>query len=58
MNQYKATGTRYYDYYTVVTAETREAALAIAQGDDIDWFEIESDNVVEDIDVSLVEDGD
>lgn len=58
MNQYKVIGRKYFDYWTVVTAETKEAAIDIAMKDDIDWIEMETDDIIEATDITLVEDED
>jgi len=56
MNQYRVTGSKYFLYWTVVTAESKEDAYDIAQKDDIDWSEIETDDIIEPIEIDLVND--
>lgn len=56
MNQYKVIGRKMFDYYTTVTASSKEEAYDEAMKDDTDWFDIETDDIIEPIEVELIKD--
>jgi hypothetical protein len=56
MNQYRVKGSKSFLYWTVVTAESKEDAYDISQKDDIDWIGIETDDIIEPIEIDLVND--
>ena len=48
MNRYKVYGEKIHKYYTVVTAEDPGNAWEYAaNNDNIDWFNVESDDIIE-----------
>jgi hypothetical protein len=48
MNKYKVYGDKLIEYYTVVTADSAEAAWEFAaNNDNLDWFQIENDRTIE-----------
>lgn len=67
MTKYKVYGDKLFDYYTVVTADSRQQAWEFASNNDnLDWFQIENDKTIEPYDVveeleedetNLLEDG-
>lgn len=67
MTRYKVYGDKLFDYYTVVTADSRQQAWEFAaNNDNLDWFQIENDKTIEPYDVveeleedetNLLEDG-
>ena len=66
MTKYKVYGDKLIEYYTVVTADSAEAAWEAASNDNLDWFQIENDRTIEPYDVqeeledpetNLLEDG-
>ena len=62
MTKYKVYGDKLIEYYTVVTADSAEAAWEAASSDSIDWFQIENDRTIEpydvqeELDLDLIED--
>lgn len=57
MKQYRVTGDKLIEYYTVVTADSVEAAWKFASNNNsIDWFEIENDRTIEPYDVQELDD--
>ena len=63
MTKYKVYGDKLIEYYTVVTADSAEAAWEFAaNNDNIDWFQIENDRTIEpyhiqeELDLDLIED--
>ena len=69
MDKYRVFGDKLHKYYTVITAPDEQAAWDIASNrDDLDWFEVETDETVEPyeviaeaaeekIDLDLLDDG-
>ena len=67
MTKYKVYGDKLIEYYTVVTADSAEAAWDVAANNDsLDWFAIENDRTIEpydvqeeleDLETNLLEDG-
>jgi hypothetical protein len=48
MTKYKVYGDKLIEFYTVVTADSAEAAWEFAaNNDNIDWFQIENDRTIE-----------
>jgi hypothetical protein len=47
MSKYKVYGDKLIEFYTVVTADSAEAAWEAASSDNIDWFQIENDRTIE-----------
>ena len=48
MTRYKVFGEKLHKYYTVVTAEDPGTAWDFAaNNDNIDWFNVESDDIIE-----------
>jgi hypothetical protein len=63
MTKYKVYGDKLIEYYTVVTADSAEAAWQFAANNDsIDWFQIENDRTIEpyhiqeELELDLIED--
>ena len=62
MTKYKVYGDKLIEYYTVVTADSAEAAWEAASNDSTDWFQIENDRTIEpyhiqeELDLDLIED--
>lgn len=44
------------DYYTNISADNKEQAIDLSEGDHIQWFPLDSDDPIEAIDVELIED--
>ena len=56
MQTYKIYGRKYQDYYTTVKAPDEQIAYDYAMNNDhIQWFEVETDDVIEPYEVSLDE---
>ena len=63
MTKYKVYGDKLIEYYTVVTADSAEAAWQFAaNNDNLDWFQIENDRTIEpyhiqeELELDLIED--
>jgi len=56
MTKYRVIGDKLIEYYTVVTAESREDAWTFAANNNsIEWFEIENDRTIEPYDVHEIQ---
>lgn len=54
MTKYRIFGDKLTEYYAIVTADSKENAYEIASNNDnIDWFEVETDNEIVPYNVEL-----
>lgn len=57
MPMYKVIGRKFQDYYVIVNAPNEQVAYDYASNNDhLQWFEIDTDDPIEPIEVSLDED--
>lgn len=47
MQTYKVYGDKVHQYYTVVDAVDSDEAYDLATADDVNWFEVESDDTIQ-----------